>query len=65
MPFHISAATADRVGTEVVDLGRDYLLPAAEAFLTACAAPPPNRTTTSSRRCLVAEGGAALAAAGR
>ncbi|MHA6619910.1 Gfo/Idh/MocA family oxidoreductase [Pseudonocardia sp. DLS-67] len=39
IPFHISAVTADRVGTEVVDLGRDYLLPAAEAFLAACASP--------------------------
>jgi predicted dehydrogenase len=39
IPFHVSAVTADRVGAEAVDLGRDYLLPAAEAFLAACAAP--------------------------
>lgn len=39
IPFHVSAVTAEGVAAEVVDLGRDYLLPAAEAFLAACAAP--------------------------
>lgn len=39
IPFHLGAVTAEGAWTEVVDLGRDYLLPAAEAFLAACAAP--------------------------
>jgi predicted dehydrogenase len=39
VPFHLGAVTADGARTEVIDLGRDYLLPAAEAFLAACAEP--------------------------
>jgi predicted dehydrogenase len=39
IPFQLSTVTARRVRTEVLALGRDYLLPAAEDFLAVCAAP--------------------------
>ncbi|GAA5134811.1 Gfo/Idh/MocA family oxidoreductase [Pseudonocardia adelaidensis] len=67
IPFHLSAVTADQVRTEVVDLGRDYLLPAAEAFLAACAAPSsaqPDDDLLAPVR-LVEELGAALGTAQR
>jgi predicted dehydrogenase len=38
VPFHLTAVTAEHTRSEALDLGRDYLLPAAENFLAACSA---------------------------
>jgi predicted dehydrogenase len=60
IPFHVGAVTADRVVSEVVDLGRDYLFPAAEAFLAATTQPDDDLLAPVG---LVEQLGAALGAA--